>query len=184
MAFELETIEREADEVSLHSPVPLDVAIAAVNDCFRMAGTSPVDDATWRHWARETGEYWAEQMGMIAHLLAATSLRAPTVEALRAATDDRRPSLRRFFDRIAPLTAEMIRSNEFRREECLRRWVEWCGGTFAGESAETSEERLERLDYRETLEEYERADAAREQEREERIEAAKEQDTAARGWRE
>lgn len=182
--FDLDHIEQEAEAVSFHSPYPVDTAIAVVNDCFRTAGREPVPDETWFEWVGDTGEYWEEQMGILAHLLHATSLREATVTALREASDDRRTELRDFFYRIEPLTAEMIRSNAFRREEALRRWAEWCGGAIKGESAAESQEHLERLDYRKTLKEYQRAEAAREEEREKRVEKQKEQNGSARGWRE
>lgn len=184
MECDIDEISDELERAVLHSPIPLDVAIAIVSDCFRMAECAPVPDEDWERWEEEAGPLWREQMGMLAHLLATTSLREITVSALAESGEDRRGELSRFFERIEPLTAEMIRSNAFRREECIRRWLQWCGAEIAGESPEESTRRLQRLDYRKTLAEYERAEMARKQEMKSRMEKARRQKSAARGWRE
>ncbi len=184
MDCDIDEVVTEVEEASLHSPFPLDVAIAVINDCFRMADVEPVRDADWERWQEQLGSLWEEQMGIVAHLLSATSLRWVTVTALRSDGGDRRDELRRFFERIEPLTAEMIRSNSFRREECIRRWLQWCGAKIRGENSKMSKRRLEQLDYRATLAEYQRAEAAREEELESRMERTRKQKTAARGWRE
>lgn len=183
MNCDINRVASEVEKASLHSPFPLDVSIAVVNDCFRMASVAAVSDEQWQQWEEQLGSLWPEQMGLLAHLLSVTSLRRVTVASLRQA-GDRRGELRRFFDRIEPLTAEMIRSNAFRREECIRRWLEWCAAGVHGESTEASQQRLAQLDYRKALSEYERAEAARKEEAEGRMERARKQKTAARGWRE
>jgi hypothetical protein len=48
-----------------------------------------------------------------------------------------------FFEKVAPLTLEMVHANPFRHEEFLRYWIERCGGSIAGETAEQSKARLE-----------------------------------------
>ncbi len=184
MDCELEGLISEVEQAPLHSPFPLDVSIAIVSDCFRMASLEPVLEKDWQRWEEKTGTLWREQMGMLAHLLTSTSLREVTVAALCEAADDRRPMLHRFFDQIEPLSAEMIRSNKFRREECIRRWLQWCGAGVSGESLQESQSRLDRLDYRKTLEVYERAEKARKEEMKVRMEKARQQKAAARGWRE
>jgi hypothetical protein len=184
MDCDIDQIVREVQKAPLHSPFPLDVSIAIVNDCFRMAVVAPVIDDEWARWKEQLGSLWSEQMGLLAHLLSVTSLQSVTVASLRQAGGDRRGELRTFFERIEPLTAEMIRSNAFRREECIRRWLEWCAADIRGESAEESQQRLAQLDYREALAEFKRAEAAREEEAEGRMERARKQKTAARGWRE
>jgi hypothetical protein len=123
----------------------------------------------------------------LAHALATTSLRHEAVQALRASSSRPDRLLDGFFDAIAPLTAEMIRSNSFRQEEFLRRFVEALGGQVAGETERVSARRLEQLDYRKTLAEFQRAEKARASEAERRAkllaEAAK-READARGWRE
>ena len=184
MDCDINEVVQEVQNASLHSPFSLDTAIAVVNDCFRIAGSAPVGDDVWERWEEQFGSLWPEQMGIMAHLLSATSLGTVTVSALRESGEDRRGELAGFFRRIESLTAEMIRSNAFRREECIRRWLQWCGAGIEGEDEEASKRRLEQLDYRETLAEYQRAEAAREEEYSGRMERVRQQRTAARGWRE
>lgn len=186
MKLDLKAIMGEAAAAPLHSPYPVEVAVAIVNDCFRMAGKKPVEDATWAMWRETEGDLWPEQLGIIAHFLATTSLREVTVAALRK-TGDRRACLPELFEQIRPLTAEMIRANLFRQEELLRRWAEFCDATIAGEDDSRSRGRIEQLDYRVTLKEYEKAEKARLQEETRRrkiLEEAQAKEAAARGWRE
>lgn len=187
MAFDLARITEELAGVPPYSPYPVELAAAVVADVARLAGRAPVDDAWWAAQATARGPRFAEQLSMIAHLLSHTSLRAPSVEALRRATEAIEARLTALFDAIEPLTAEMIRSHPMRREELLRRWVEACGGAIEGEAPARSRERLEKLDYRRTLAEYASAEAARKAEAEERqrlLREAQEREAAARGWRE
>lgn len=188
MGFDLARIQRELAEHPLSSPVPLDLAIAIVNDVLRVAGTVVVVDRGWEAWRRAAKPLWEEQMGMVAHALAVTSLREATVGAIRRLGDPRPVArLQGFFGAIEPLTAEMIRSNQFRREELLRRWIEAWEGRVEGEAPEQSARRLEQLDYRRALREYERAEAARKSEAARRAKLAQEaaeREAAARGWRE
>jgi hypothetical protein len=186
MPFDWKRIREEIAASPLHSPYPLAVAVAIVNDCFRMAEKAPLDDGAWEAWKKKPRAFWAEQMGVLAHFLATTTLREATVEALRGA-GDRRGDLDAFFARVEPLTAEMVRANAFRQEEFLRCWAEWCGARVGGESAAESRRRLDQLDYRKALEEYDKADKARKKEEAARLKAlkeAEERETAARGWRE
>jgi hypothetical protein len=186
MPMDLKKLRDEIAAAPLHSPVPLEVAVAVISDCFRMAERAPVEDARWEKWKKKPRKLWAEQMGILAHFLASTSLRETTVEALRKA-GDRRGALADFFERVEPLTAEMIRANLFRQEEFLRVWAAWCLAPIEGESAQAAERRLDRLDYRKTLEEYRKAEDARKKEgvaRAKALKEAEERETAARGWRE
>lgn len=188
MGFDLARIQREVGGQPLLSPVPLDLTAAIINDLLRMAGAVVIVDAAWERWPRDAAPLWAEQAGMVAHLLAVTSLRAATVEAIRGLADAKPLArLRAFFSAVEPLTAEMIRSNVFRREELLRRWIEAWGGVVDGETPKQSALRLGQLDYRKALREYERAETARKAEADRRAQLqreAQERETAARGWRE
>jgi len=186
MPFDLKKIREEIEASPLPSPVPPDAAAAIVADCFRMAGKPPPADAAWAAWSSEPRSAWGEQIGVLAHFLATTRLRENTVEALRRA-GDRRKALPDFIDRVAPLSAEMIRANAFRQEEFLRAWAAWCLAPIEGETAPESERRLDRLDYRKTLKEYRTAEEARKKEdvaRAKTLKEAEERAAAARGWRE
>lgn len=186
MAFDIPALQGEIARSPLHSPYPLDVAIAIVDDCLRLAGKAPVAARQWERWGEEMGPLWPEQLGVLAHFLATTSLRSLTVDAIRRA-GDLRTGLPHFFRAIAPLTAEMIRSNRFRQEELLRQWAAWCRGEIAGETPAQSQTRREELDYNKTLAEYKRAEAARKREEARRarlLKEAEERAAAARGWRE
>ncbi len=124
---------------------------------------------------------------MLAHFLAVSDLRLASVAALRAAGANATEVLPQFFDRVQPLTGEMVRANVFRQEEFLRRWVEALQGGIAGETPEESGRRLQSLDYRKTLAELREAEDARKREftaRAQALKEAAERDAAARGWRE
>jgi hypothetical protein len=187
VGFDLAKVRNELGAAALASPILLDVAIAVVNDCFRMAEIGPVPDEVWESWRKQARPLWAEQMGMLAFVLSSTSLRAQTVDALRAGTVRPAGALASFFASVEPLTAEMIRANAFRQEEFLRKWVASWQGSIAGESEAESSSRLEQLDYRKALEEYARAEDARKLEaarREKMLQDARDREAAARGWRE
>jgi hypothetical protein len=188
VAFDLGRIRTEAQAAPLPSPYPFDLAIAIVNDTFRLAGLAPPDTKKWKQIApRAKKKLGEEQVGMLAHLLATTSLREGTVSAIDPGRFDAPPALGAFFEAVAPLTAEMIRANAFRQEEFLRRWIEAVGGEIAGESRKESKKRLEQLDYRKTLAEYDRAEKTRQAEAARRaklLKEAAEREAAARGWRE
>ena len=186
MSLNLETLQREIANAPLTSPWPLNVAIAAVNDCFRLAGKAPVSGAEWIQWKDDFGPSWVDQIGTLAHFLAMTSLRQQTIEALSKVAD-RRNALPHFFRSIKPVTAEMMRSNRFRQEETLRKWAAFCRLPIEGETATAAKARMEELDYVKTLAEYKRAEAARKRDKERRrrlLEEAQARETAARGWRE
>jgi hypothetical protein len=186
VAFDLAKIQEELKAAPLASPYPLDLAVAIVCDAFRMAHVAPPPAARWKEWRKASHKLWEEQVGMLAHLLATTSLRAETVAALKPKFDAAK-QLEGFFEAIEPLTAEMIRSNAFRREEFLRNWVALVGGAIAGEGARESKRKLDQLDYRKTLKEYDRAEKVRKSEAERRAKLLKEaadREAYARGWRE
>jgi len=186
MAFELKRIQEELRAAPLVSPYPLDLSVAIVSDVFRMAGVVPPARSTWAGWTKREHKLWGEQMGMLAHALASTSVREETVRAL-APRFDPSGALGPFFEAVRPLTAEMIRANAFRQEEFLRKWISMVGGTIAGESDKESKKRVAQLDYRQTLVEYEKAEAARKAEAERRaklLQQAAQNEAAARGWRE
>jgi len=186
VAFDLKGIVRELQAAPLASPYPLDLSAAIVNDTFRMALARPVPKKQWDGWQKEKPVRWAEQMGMLAHALAVTSLRAETVRALHPGYDAA-VGLQRMFELIEPLTAEMIRSNRFRQEEFLRKWASCVGGRIEGEKARESKQRMEQLDYRKTLAEYAKAEKARKSEaaaRAKMLREAAQREAQARGWRE
>lgn len=188
MAFDLKRIRGEAQAAPLPSPYPLDLSIAVVNDTFRLGGVVPLPAKTWKqNPPGGKNPLREEQMGMLAHLLATTSLREETVRAIDPQRFDLAGALDGFFAAIAPLTAEMIRANVFRQEEFLRRWIESVRGEIAGETPKEASKRLQQLDYRKTLAEYDRAEKARQAEAERRaklLQEAADREAAARGWRE
>ena len=186
MAFDLRAIRDALAASPLASPYPFELSAAIVNDTLRMALARPPAKKQWQAWRRERHKLWEEQLGMLAHALAVTSLRQETVAALPPGFDATR-EIPGFFDQVEPLTAEMVRSNRFRQEEFLRRWISRVGGAIAGERAKQSRLRLEQLDYRKTLAEYEKAEASRKAEAAKRakaLRAAAEREAQARGWRE
>lgn len=197
MAFDLERIVEELAQTSQLSPWPAftkidgrhvpDVAVAVIDDTFRLAARPPLPRRDWEGRRRRGHQLWEEQVGMLAHVLASTSARAETVAALQAGERGPDSVLDRFFDAVKPLGAEMVRSNRFRREEFLRNWVAAVEGEVEGESRKESRRKLEQLDYAKALEEYKRAEAARKAEAKKRAETlrqAREQEAQARGWRE
>jgi hypothetical protein len=196
MAFDLDRIVQELQGAPLESPYPVELSSAVISDCLRRAGRATLSEAVWQEWlAQPARGRWArieEQLGMVAHLLASTSLGDETIQAMRndgsPAQTGPAAALAGFFDRVQPLTAEMIRSNAFRREELLRSWVAAWGGEVTGESPERQHDRLGQLDYRATLAEYARAEEARKEEAEKRErllrEEAAKREAEARAWRE
>ena len=186
MAFDLEAIRGELQGAPLASPYPFELSASIINDTFRMALVRPVSKKQWDGWKRKGHELWGEQVVMLAHALASTSLRAETVRTL-SPSFDAAVGLQRMFELIEPLTAEMIRSNRFRQEEFLRKWIACVGGQIAGEKARFSKQRVEQLDYRKTLAEYKKAEVARKKEAASRAKALREaaqREAQARGWRE
>jgi hypothetical protein len=188
MAFDVPRIQAELAARPLHSPVPLDLAIAVVNDVLRDADTVVLVDEAWLAWQRRGEKLWPEQMGMLAHALSVTSMLAATIEAVHRLTEPRPlERLQGFFRAIAPLTAEMLRANAFRQEEMIRRWAEAWEAPIAAERPAQSARRLDQLDYRKALRELERAEQARKAEadrRERLLQEAREREAAARAWRE
>jgi hypothetical protein len=193
--LDLARVRAELSASSLVSPYPVALAAAIVADVWRLAGLRPILVAEWEKLrggvARPAGESPANrlegQLGMLAHVLAETSLRDVSVAALAASKVAMGAALTGFFAEIAPLEAEMIRSNAFRQEELLRWWMRALGGDIAGETAADSAARLAKLDYKRTLVEYQAAEKARADEAEKRAQALKEaaeREAEARGWRE
>jgi len=188
VSVDLNGIRAELERAPLVSPYPVELARAVVSDMLRLARLVPPSRGAWEEWARARGRpLMNEQLGMLAHILASTSLREAAVRTLRDRAIGPEKTLPSFFDKVAPLTAEMIRANAFRQEEFLRRFVEWLGGEVQGESRKQMERRLEQLDYRKTLDEYARAEKAREAEAARRaklLQEAAQREADARGWRE
>jgi hypothetical protein len=189
--FDLAHIRRELESAPPGGPLPPDVATAVVADTFRDAGLVPPSPPAFRELAArgKKPEHRPQQLGAVAHILSATSLRAATVEALAARPPaDGAAALDAFLDAIWPLTAQLLLENPFRQEELLRRWIETWGGGIAGETPEESARRLDQLDYRKTLVELEKAERSRLAEAQKRAEALRkareEAEEAARGWRE
>lgn len=186
MAFDLAAIRNALAASPLASPYSFELSAAIVNDTLRKALARPPNKKEWTAWRRKRHKLWLEQLGMLAHALAVTPLRRETIAAIPPGFDALR-ELPEFFDHIEPLTAEMIRSNRFRQEEFLRRWIARVGGVVEGERAKQSRDRLSQLDYRKTLAEYKKAQAARKAEAAKRaaaLRAAAQREAQARGWRE
>lgn len=188
MSFDLARIRQQLEAALIASPYPPDLSAAVVSDTFRLGGIAPPAAATWRTWLRKKkGDLSEEQAGMLAHILLTTALREGTVQTLSEKPVDPTAALPSFFDKVKPLTAEMIRSNAFRQEEFLRRWIEAMGGRVQGETPKQSKARLAQLDYRSTLDEFKKAEAARKEEAAKRaklLQEARDKEAAARGWRE
>lgn len=187
MLFDIPTLRKQLAAAPLVSPYSHALAVAIICDTFRMAMLRPPVKADWKD-LEDRGHHalWREQVGVLAHVLTATSLRDWTVTALKKdakALD----LLLRFFQAIEPLTAQMVLANAFRQEEFLRRWVEAVGGQVLNESARESAARLEQLDYRKAKAELKRAEEARQKEAEQRakkLAEAAQREADARGWRE
>lgn len=189
--FDLPTIIAEIGSSPPTSPLPLPVAIAAVNDVFRDAGRAPIADSRWAAWYQKLPTpLFRDQVSMLGHfLLVSDALRTASVTAL---TDTSHVLEDDFFDlleHIEPLTAAMIANNAFRQEEFLRRWVSFCQGRVEGETVPKSRARLKKLDYKAALAEVEKAEAARKKEEERRAKLRAEaerrrKEAEARSWRE
>jgi hypothetical protein len=187
VAFDLARVRKELEAAPLASPYPPELAAAIVSDTFRLGGVVPPEASAWKAWRIKRRPYYEEQLGMLAHALAATALREQSVAALLEKPVEPAAALPAFFDAVIPLTAEMIRSNTFRQEEFLRRFIETLGAGVAGETARQSAARLRQLDYRQTLAEFNKAEASRKQEAARRaklLQEARDKEAAARGWRE
>lgn len=186
MAFDLARIKKELEGALIASPYPADLSAAVVSDTFRLARVVPPEPSAWKAWTKKR-PLREEQLGMLAHALLNTALREESIGALAKTAVEPLAALPSFLDKVEPLTAEMIRSNAFRQEEFLRRWIEAIGGSIDGETARQSKARLQQLDYRTTLEEFKRAEGARKAEATRRaklLQEARDREAAARGWRE
>jgi hypothetical protein len=186
MAYELARIHSELLEAGVPPAFPLPVAIAIVSDTFRLAGLAPPRATEWSRRSSKLG-HLAEQAAFLAHVLASTSLRAQAVDEIKATRVDPGPALWSFFEAVAPLTGEMLRTNRFRQEEFLRRFIASLGGSVAGESAGQSEKKLDQLDYRKTLAEFDKVGEARQKEaarRAQLLREAAQREEYAKGWRE
>jgi hypothetical protein len=186
MAFDLAAITRELEAAPPAAELPWEIGVAVVNDTLRLAGLVPPAARAWQGW-RKKWPRAAELLPELASAFVSSSLRAETVSAFGTAGRLPKGVFEGFFEKVAPLTLEMVRSNPFRREEFLRYWVERCGGTVAGETAEQSKARLEQLDYRQALAEYRKAESSRKAEaarRAQLLREAQERQEQAKGWRE
>ncbi|HZI16845.1 MAG TPA: hypothetical protein VE153_41140 [Myxococcus sp.] len=186
--FDIPLLQKQLAAAPIVSPYPHDLAVAIICDTFRLTeGVRPPTLADWKDLEqRYKHPLWKEQVAMLAHVLVSTSLREATMGTLRKGANTRQ-LVQDFFDGIEPLTAEMVRSNAFRQEEFLRKWVKATGGQVMNESARDSAARLEQLDYKKATYELKRAEHARKKEAEKReklIAEAEKRAAEARGWRE
>jgi hypothetical protein len=186
--FDPKTIHDELDAAPLEAPLPVELARAIVDDGLRRAGRAPIPLTTWQTWQRKAHKRWAEQLGMLGHLLSATSMGQASEQAWRKTRREPARNVEIFFKTIEPLTAEMIRDNAFRQEELVRKWALRLGGDIVGETDAQARTRLDELDYRSTLKEFEKAERARKKESTRRRklleEARKRREAEARAWRE
>ncbi|HEX8700986.1 MAG TPA: hypothetical protein VF815_19225 [Myxococcaceae bacterium] len=187
MAFDLAQLKQQLTAAPLVSPYAHDLAVAIICDTFRLANVRPPARSAWDTFPKRfTSPLWRDQVAILAHVLVSSSLREETVRTLKP-NFDAVVALGRFFDSVSPLSGEMVRSNAFRQEEFLRKWIDAVGGQVKGESAPESQRKLEHLDYRRAMKDFERAETARKAEAEKREKMLKEaaQNAAdARGWRE
>ncbi|MDY7232464.1 hypothetical protein [Hyalangium rubrum] len=187
MAFDLDQLREQLAAVPLVSPYSHDLAVAIICDTFRLGSARPPSLEQWQAFPqRFVSPLWREQVGMLAHVLASSSLREETVRLLNPRFDAME-ALNRFFEILGPLTAEMVRSNKFRQEEFLRKWIFALGGEVKGERPKESLQRMNQLDYRKAMKDFEKAEAARKaeaQKREKMLQEAAQKAADARGWRE
>ncbi|MCY1040568.1 hypothetical protein OV208_04465 [Corallococcus sp. bb12-1] len=187
MAVSLVKLREQLAASPIVSPYPHDLAVAIICDTFRQASQKPPSQAEWdKLEKRLKTPLFREQVGMLAHVLVSSELRKKTVLYL---TGDRTPQarLQQFLEEVLPLTAEMIRSNAFRQEEFLRRWLSVVGADIEGETEQQSKERLKALDYRQAVTDLRRIEEARKEEADRRtkmLQEAQQKDAEARGWRE
>ena len=187
MHFDIQTLRKQLAAAPIVSPYPHELAVAIICDTFRLANVRPPSRQDWAALEqRARHPLWKEQVVMLAHLLAGSALRDDSAKAMQKGTDAT-TLLQRFFESITPLTAEMVRSNGFRQEEFLRKWVHALEAQVLNESAKESAKRLDQLDYRKAMQEMKRAEDARKKEaerREELLREAERRAAEARGWRE
>ena len=187
MAVSIAKLREQLAASPIVSPYPHDLAVAIVCDTFRLASQKPPSQADWEKLEqRVKNPLFREQVGMLAHVLVSSELRKKTVLYLTA---DRTPQarLQQFFEEAQPLTAEMVRSNAFRQEEFLRKWVAAMDADIEGETTDQSKSRLKTLDYRQAVTDLRKVEEARKQEAERRakmLQEAQQKDAEARGWRE
>src|SRR5215468_2145503 len=135
MTFDLNRIKLDVDAAPIEPPYALDLAIAVLADLFREARLAPPPDASWAPLLAR-GSQPANRPGQIAalaRLVAISALRPASVAALAArAPKDPAAVVEGFLETIAPVTAELVAENPFRREEVVRRWIEALGGAIAG----------------------------------------------------
>ncbi|MCY1032958.1 hypothetical protein OV207_15915 [Corallococcus sp. BB11-1] len=187
MAFSLAHLREQLAASPIVSPYPHDLAVAILCDTFRQGSQKPPSQAEWEKLEKRVkNPLFREQVGMLAHVLVSSDLRKKTVLYLTA---DRTPlaRLQQFFEEVHPLTAEMVRSNAFRQEEFLRKWVSALGADIEGETEQESKRRLKDLDYRQAVTDLRKVEEARKQEADRRtkmLQEAQQKDAEARGWRE
>ena len=187
MAFDLAQLKQQLTAAPLVSPYAHDLAVAIICDTFRLANVRPPARSAWETFPKRfVSALWQEQVTILAHVLVSSSLREETVRTLKP-NFEAVVALGRFFESVAPLTAEMVHSNAFRQEEFLRKWIHAVGGRVQGESEQESRRRMEHLDYRRAMDDFARAEAARKAEAEKRekmLKEAAQNAPDARGWRE
>jgi hypothetical protein len=187
MRFDIPTLRKQLAAAPIVSPYPHELAVAIICDMFRLANVRPPSRQDWTDLKQRTHHpLWKEQVVMLAHVLAGSALRDDSAKALRK-DSNATAILQRFFEEIVPLSAEMVRSNAFRQEEFLRKWVRALDGEVLNESAKESAKRLDQLDYRKAQDELKRTEHARQQEaerREKMLQEAERRAAEARGWRE
>ena len=126
MPFDLAQLKAELATLPTTLPYATELAIAVVNDCFRMANRPPVPLTTWQAWRAARPDPWLDQLSLLAEVLATTSLRAQTVrQPLTAPAAE--AVLESFFASLGPLDTTIVRSNAFRQEELLRKFAEESG---------------------------------------------------------
>jgi hypothetical protein len=187
MPFDIPDLRNQLAAAPIVSPYSHELAVAIICDTFRLANVRPPSRQDWTALEDKVRHaLWREQVVMLAHVLSGSSVRDDTAKALTKKADAAH-MLQRFFEDIAPLTAEMVRSNGFRQEEFLRKWVRAVGGDILNESAKEAGRRLDQLDYRKAQGELKRAEEARKKEaerREQMLREAQQREAEARGWRE
>lgn len=193
MALNLRDLETAHAAEPMRAPIPEALAAARIADVWRRAGVPGPTHAAFtrlieaRKGPPNGGARAQEQLLVLGHLIAITALGAEATLALQRQPRAPESVLGLLLDRVLPLTAEMVRTNAFRREEFVRCCCLAFGIDVHGETATQSAKRIDQLDYRKALAEAARAESERKKVEAERAEAARiaaEAEAQARGNRE
>ena len=142
-----------------------DLIAARLMDGLDDAGLAKPSPEDWKKQAQPLDDEGWNRMAILVRLFRETGLRDSIVQALgakgggAAAVNDVFAAFAAGMARL--LTAELLQKSPFRVEELARKWVHVLGAGIAGESAQESRQRMERLDFGGVLKNLQAADADR-----------------------